>query len=111
PDLMDRSMLVELPTILPAKRQKEAVLWAEYDAARPALLGALCTAVAAALRDHERTEIPALPRMADFATWVTAAEPGLKWETGRFLTAYGKNQSAAHTRPLNASGAPARLNK
>jgi hypothetical protein len=30
--------------------------------------------------------------MADFAKWITAAEPGLGWSPGEFLSAYGENR-------------------
>lgn len=33
-----------------------------------------------------------MPRMADMAKWVTAAEPGLGWDRGSFLTAYENNR-------------------
>ena len=36
--------------------------------------------------------LPGLPRMADFATWVTAAEEGLKWSKGTFMKAYEVNR-------------------
>jgi hypothetical protein len=32
------------------------------------------------------------PRLADFAKWVTAAEPGLGWSSGSFLEVYGANR-------------------
>jgi putative DNA primase/helicase len=38
------------------------------------------------------------PRLADFAKWVTAAEPGLGWENGTFLKTYtGNIQDVAET--------------
>jgi hypothetical protein len=33
--------------------------------------------------------------MADFAVWVTAAEPALRWENGAFLKAYFANRKTA----------------
>ncbi len=35
------------------------------------------------------------PRMADFARWVTAAEPALGWPQGAFLEAYQANRQEA----------------
>ena len=32
--------------------------------------------------------------MADFATWVVAAEPALLWPEGTLLAAYSKNRAA-----------------
>lgn len=36
-----------------------------------------------------------MPRMADFAEWVCAAEPSLPWEAGSFLCAYETNRKHA----------------
>jgi len=41
--------------------------------------------------------------MADFATWVTAAEPGLGWSTGAFLRAYRKSRGDANVFAVDAS--------
>jgi len=45
--------------------------------ARPRILGALCDAVSAALRNVDKMRIERSPRMADFVKWIAAAEPGL----------------------------------
>jgi len=39
--------------------------------------------------------IDKLPRMADFAKLMVATEPGLGWEEGTFLRAYGENRRQA----------------
>ena len=44
---------------------------------RPSLLGALCTAVSAALRRLDSVQLPAAPRFADIAIWAVAAAPAL----------------------------------
>ena len=41
--------------------------------------------------------------MADFARWVTAAEPGLKWELGTFMGAYRDNRSDANALTVEAA--------
>jgi hypothetical protein len=56
-------------------------------------LGSLCDGVAAALKHWPTVKLPELPRMADFASWVTAAESGFGWEQGKFLTLYKANRS------------------
>jgi len=74
-------------TAIPEAAQRGDLV-SEADKARPLLLGALLDGVASALR--HRAEIPPvqLPRMADFATWVWRACPGLGWEPKTFLDAY-----------------------
>ncbi|HHW27098.1 MAG TPA: hypothetical protein GXX23_07130, partial [Firmicutes bacterium] len=56
--------------------------------ARPRLLGALLDAVCVALLNLPVTNLDKLPRLADFAKWVTAAETALPWKAGGFLEAY-----------------------
>jgi len=41
--------------------------------------------------------------MADFATWVCAAEPALGWEEGSFLEAYRQNREDSNSLALEAS--------
>ncbi len=40
--------------------------------------------------------------MADFARWVTAAEPALGWTKGAFLKSYYANRGQAHKQVLDA---------
>ena len=41
------------------------------------------------------TNLPLLPRMADFALWATAAEPALGFAAGQFMAAYQANRRPA----------------
>src|SRR5262249_14290503 len=50
PDLLDRSLAIELEPIPDEKRKTEAQLWAAFDAARPGILGGLLDVVAKALQ-------------------------------------------------------------
>jgi len=54
--------------------------------------------VSAALRNGPGAKLSRLPRMADFAIWVTAAEPALRWPGATFLDAYGENRDYPQTR-------------
>ena len=94
-DLRDRSLIIELPHIPPEKKRTEREFYRELKAARPKVLGVLLDAVSAALRNLESTSLAELPRMADFAVWVAAAEDALGWEAGTFMRAYAGNRSAA----------------
>lgn len=102
-DLLDRCLIVWLPTIPEDRRQPEAEMMAAYEAARPRILGALLDAVSTALRDLPSVDLPCLPRMADFAVWATAAESGLKWASGTFMKAYHGNRESANEVALEAS--------
>jgi hypothetical protein len=98
---VDRSIGITLPQIsedadseAPRRRKSEQEIWAAFEMDRPRILGALLDAVAVALRNMEsvRDKVRAgqimLPRMADFAEWVIAAEGALPWEAGGFMQAY-----------------------
>lgn len=82
-DLLDRTYQLRLNPI--EKRLLESEYYRRFNELRPKLLGALCTAVSAALR--EVNHIPErLPRMADAAAFVLRSEKGggLPWEPGMF---------------------------
>lgn len=87
-DLLDRAIVITLPTLPERERIPEAELWRRYETAAPAILGALLDGVVAALKDEDETTIAELPRMADWARWVTAAEPAIGWPGTSILTAY-----------------------
>jgi hypothetical protein len=103
-DLLDRSMLINLPTIAPAERRQEAELEREFDRLQPLLLGALLDAVSTALRNIEHVPSPNLPRMADFAAWVLAAEHSLPWsQRSSFIDAFRSGAHEAQAVILEAS--------
>jgi hypothetical protein len=101
-DLADRAVIIDLPQIDDKDRLPEKVFWQEFEKARPRILGALLDAVVSSLANHDRVRLAALPRMADFAIWVTAAEPALGWPAGSFLKAYTGNRSAVVEQSLEA---------
>ena len=102
-DLLDRAIVVYLPRIDEGTRLTEEAFYKQFDAARPRLLGALLNAVSAALCNVDSVNLVRLPRMADFARWVTAAEPALGWESGSFVRAYTMNREGANELTLEAS--------
>src|SRR5262249_30875406 len=102
-DIIDRSIRLILPEIPDTERQSEDTFWQAFEHARPAILGAVLTAVATALRNRPNVTLERLPRMADFALWVVAAEPALGWKPGTFIAAYEQNRMAANELALAAS--------
>jgi hypothetical protein len=91
-DLADRAVTIHLATLPEDTRQPEDELFAAFEAKRAVILGALLDAVAAALRNLATVKLNRPPRMADFAKWITAAEPGLGWDPSVFLAAYNANR-------------------
>ena len=73
----------------------ETEFWADFHAASGRLLGALLDVVSVAVKRLSEVHLDRLPRMADFATWVTAAEPGCGWPEGSFMAAYAGNRESA----------------
>jgi len=102
-DLLDRSLLITLPRIPDDRRQTEARFWATFQAAAPAILAALLDAVSASLGGHRRVTLRRLPRMADFAVWVIAAERAIGWSDGSFLAAYTRNRASGHELALDSA--------
>jgi hypothetical protein len=101
-DLADRCVIVTLPAIPKASRQREKDLVARFEAAAPRLFGAVLTAVSMGLRREHDVSLPERPRMADFAEFIVAAEPALGWQPGDFIAAYSSNQREAVATAIDA---------
>ncbi len=102
-DILDRALVSELLRIPDDKRLTEAEFDSRFNEAYPAILGALLDAVSCALANVDSTKLDRLPRMADLAQWVTAAESALGWKPQTFLHAYMQNREDANEVPLEAS--------
>ena len=102
-DLLDRSVMFQLPRIPEDRRLPEKEFWRDFEEAHGRMLGAVLDAVSVALRRLPETRIERLPRMADFAIWATAAEPGLGLQPGEFLAAYRDNRVTANEAALESS--------
>jgi hypothetical protein len=102
-DLIDRSLLLSLPAIPETQRRAESELWRDFEQVESMMLGALMSAVSAALRNLPTTKFETLPRMADFALWASAAEHGLSMPKGGFLLAYSGNRDNANELALESS--------
>jgi hypothetical protein len=97
PDLLERSLRLELERIEDAQRRADDELEAAFETARPAILGGLFTMLARGmirLRDYRP---PQLPRMAAFARLAgaiaEAAEPGAG---AHYLRDFARNQGRQH---------------
>jgi hypothetical protein len=73
-DLAERMASVELQPIPQEERRKEDDLWARFDVAHPAVLGALLDLASEVLRVLPTIHLDTLPRMADFAHVVAAVD-------------------------------------
>lgn len=102
-DLLDRAIPLRLDPIPEDGRLTEGRLWKQFDVARPKVLGALLDAVSAGLKHRDTVKLSRLPRMADFAIWVTACERGLGWADGAFMAAYDRSRTEANASAIEAS--------
>ena len=105
-DLLDRAMILRLPSIPEDKRQDEHTLHEDFEAARPRILGAFLTAVSMALKRYASIRLTRKPRMADFVKVACAAAPACGWEVeinkellindDAFWAAYDSNRGGAN---------------
>lgn len=105
-DFLDRCLLLHLPAIADQERQTEKAFWSAFEVVHPLILGALLDAVSLALHNYRQTELSQKPRMADFATWVSACEPALlspDQAAGTFLSIYQDNREEAIELDIEAS--------
>lgn len=93
-DLADRALMIELPVIPDRERRHEAAMNAAFAEAKPRILGALLDAVAYGLRHQRDVRLDNLPRLADFAVWISACE-GAYTTPGATMAAFAANVSDA----------------
>lgn len=94
-DLLDRSIVIYLPSIEENQRKDEKTFWKEFNTKKPYIIGALFTVVSQAISEQPHTKLSSKPRMADFSLWVTAAEKALGWDSGEFISIYTGNREKA----------------
>ena len=92
-DLADRTLVINLARIPDAKRKSRRELLQRFEFAKPSILGALLGVLSKALANLSAVQLPLLPRMADFAQLITAAEPALGWSPGTFLRQYTQDRA------------------
>ena len=100
-DFLDRTISISLPLL--KHRRDEVKLWSQFDQDRGRILGGLLDCVSMAIKNRD-IKIDNLPRMADFAKWVIAAEPSLGGlQKGWFMKAYSENKQAHNDIVLGSS--------
>ena len=102
-DLIDRAVRLTLPTIPEHQRRTERAIGSAFEEQRPAILGAFLDAVSVALRNQDAVRFTRLPRMADSASWVVAAEPACPWPPGSFIAALDDQRRDADEFVIEAS--------
>ena len=103
PDLLERSITLNLQPIPEEDRQAEKTFWENFHRVAPRIIGAVLSVVSDALRRLPDVHLQKKPRMADFAIWATACEESLGFEEGAFMKAYNANREDANQLAITAS--------
>jgi hypothetical protein len=102
PDLLDRSMLLELDRLSTSERKTERELWDEFDADKPKILGMIFSILSKAMGLFSSIKLDTLGRMADFTLWGYAIAEAAGIGGEKFLGAYLRNQSKATEEAVEA---------
>ena len=94
PDLIDRSIFINTTVIDNITRKPEKELLKSSNSLNPMIFGKICSALSASLGNKKKGNTP-LPRMADFAKFVSGAEEELGWKEGSFVEAMNANRMEA----------------
>lgn len=94
-DLLDRGLFVELSILEDSKRLSERDYWDRVEKRRARIFGGLLNALSTGLKRLPDIELREVPRMADFAELIVAAEPALPWGEGDFVKTYRSNRQEA----------------
>lgn len=102
PDLLDRSILVELDRIAEAERKELAEVKSAFEADRPAILGGILDTLSHAMKIFPSVKLDKLPRMADFARWGYAIGEALGSKGQEFLDQYAANRQEQNAEAINS---------
>jgi DNA primase len=96
PDLMDRSILLELDRVKEENRRERGELCNGYKQARSRIFGGVLDTLAGAMGLRNSIKLNRLPRMADFTVWGCAIAEALGFGQTDFLEAYYSNINFQH---------------
>ncbi|MFA6476439.1 MAG: bifunctional DNA primase/polymerase [Candidatus Paceibacterota bacterium] len=91
PDLLDRSLLLELERIEDDQRKSDKEIFDSFEKDLPLILGGIFDALSQVLKIKPTIKLTELPRMADFAEWGSAIAKTIGSTQEEFLRAYQDN--------------------
>ncbi len=103
PDLLQRSVLLELETIPDHQRREESEFWKKFEEKKPYILGSIFDILVKALNEKEKIKLIGYPRMADFTKWGCAISRAMGFSETMFLNAYYSNINRQNEAALEAS--------
>jgi hypothetical protein len=101
PDLLDRSILVELERITEKDRRAAIDILSEFEADRASILGGIFDTLSKAMAIYPTLVLDSLPRMADFARWGYAVGEALGGHGEAFLAEYTANRDSQNIEAIN----------
>jgi hypothetical protein len=104
PDLIERVISIEAPTIPADKRRDEQTLEAEWQADYPFVMAGILDLFSAALNLLREIDLPEKYRMADYQMLGEAVARALGHPAGHFSTVYGEAVSEGVERSLETYG-------
>ncbi|MBL8800450.1 MAG: hypothetical protein JNN27_00520 [Planctomycetes bacterium] len=102
-DLLDRAVVLTLPSIADEARMEDAEHRLRLERALPGVFGALLDGVAAVLRGRRSVKLARKPRMADFAISAVAAGAAFGWTREQVLDAIESNRAGTNDAALSNS--------
>lgn len=90
PDLLDRSILIEVERIPSDQRRTEEEL-ASFEKEKPIILAGIFDVLSRAIAIKNEVVIKEKPRMADFAVWGEAISKAMGYLEGKFVSEYFDN--------------------
>src|SRR3990167_7334894 len=103
PDLLERSILMELTRIEEGERKQHAELHKAFAEAQPRILGAIFDAVSRALVVMPSIKLTGMFRMADFTKYGAAIAEVIGYPKEDFLDAYRRNITAQNEEVLEGN--------
>ena len=103
PDLLDRSILIELERISKSNRKELSKILSEFKKDLPAILGGILDIVVKTMTIEPSVELDELPRMADFSRWGYAIGEALGGKGNEFLVQYSNNMLQQNVDVINTS--------
>ena len=91
PDLLERSLLLEVGRIEPEQRKTEKELYENFNKDLPFILGGIFNVLVKSLEIHPAIKLESKHRMADWEIWGCAISEALGYKQEIFLKAYQNN--------------------
>jgi hypothetical protein len=95
PDLLERSITIQLPPMAEEERKPESEMNLELESILPDVLADLYAAASTALANEHEIKLVRVIRMVDIARWLTAAAPALGFAPGTLVAALSGSQTDA----------------